>query len=73
MNGGIPPFRDRHLAAGFIVLMYLLLGALAAALIVAGFSGSDVMAGVAAVVGGVSGAAFGVRRIRRAEEAPPRS
>ncbi|MFI9833902.1 hypothetical protein ACIHIX_40165 [Streptomyces sp. NPDC051913] len=73
MNGGIPPLRDRHLAAGFIVLMYLMLGALAAALIVAGFSGSDVTAGVTAVVGGVSGAAFGVRRIRRAEEAPPQS
>ncbi|WP_329343067.1 hypothetical protein OG866_42135 [Streptomyces sp. NBC_00663] len=73
MNGGIPPLRDRHLAAGFIILMYLLLGALAAALIVAGFSGSDVMAGVAAVVGGASGAAFGVRRIRRAPEAPLQS
>ena len=73
MNGGIPPLRDRHLAAGFIVLMYLLLGALAAALIVAGFSGSDVMAGAAGVVGGVLGAGFGVRRIRRAQEAPPQS
>ncbi|SNX55854.1 hypothetical protein SAMN06272735_0285 [Streptomyces sp. TLI_55] len=65
MNGGISPLRDRHLAAGFIVVMYSLLGALTACLVVAGFSGRDAIAGVAAVVGGTLGGVLGVRRIRR--------
>jgi hypothetical protein len=69
VSGGISPLRDRYLAAGFIIVMYLLLGALLAALIVAGFSGDDVIAGVAAVAGGTLGALTGVWQIRRSGEA----
>lgn len=68
MSGGIPPLRDRRLAAGFIVVMYLLLGGLLASLAVAGFSGSDVGVGVAAGVGGLLGAVFGAWRIHRTPE-----
>ena len=68
MSGGIPPLRDRRLAAGFIVVMYLLLGALLAGLAVAGFSGSDMGVGVAAGVGAVLGAVFGGWRIHRTPE-----
>lgn len=62
------PLRDRHLATGFIVVMFLLLGSLLVSLLVAGFSGSDVGVGVAAVVGGILGAALGVWRIHRTPE-----
>ncbi|MFF5497568.1 hypothetical protein [Streptomyces aquilus] len=68
MSGGMPPLRDRHLAAGFIVVMYCLLGALAALLIVAAFSGRDTIAGAAGVAGGILGGVLGVRRIRRTPE-----
>lgn len=68
VNGGMSPLRDRHLAAGFIVVMYVLLGVLAACLVAAGFAGSDTVAGVAAVVGGLLGGALGVWRIRRTPE-----
>ncbi|MES5823257.1 hypothetical protein [Streptomyces sp. RG80] len=68
MSGGIPPLRDRRLAAGFIVVMYLLLGALLAGLAVAGFSGSDAGVGVAAGAGAVLGAVFGGWRIHRTPE-----
>ncbi|MFD0023148.1 hypothetical protein [Streptomyces sp. NPDC058382] len=68
MSGGIPPLRDRRLAAGFIVVMYLLVGATLAGLLVAGLSHSDVGGGVAALVGGVLGAAFAAWRIRRTPE-----
>lgn len=56
MSGGLPPLRDRHLAAGFIVVMYLLVGALLAGLLVTNLSRSGLGAGVAAVVGGALGA-----------------
>lgn len=65
MSGGIPPLKNRYLAAGFIVLMYLLIGALLAGLLAAGLADSDVWAGGAALVGGAIGAAFGVWRLRR--------
>ncbi|MFF7445690.1 MULTISPECIES: hypothetical protein [unclassified Streptomyces] len=65
MSGGMAPLRDRHLAMGFIVFMYVLLGSLLASLLVAGLSGSDTGAVVAAVVGGILGAALGVWRIHR--------
>lgn len=68
MNGGMPPMRNRYLAAGFIVFMYLLIGALLAGLLVAVFSGSEVGTGVAALVGGGLGAAFGVWRLHRTPE-----
>jgi uncharacterized membrane protein YeaQ/YmgE (transglycosylase-associated protein family) len=68
VNGGLPPLRDRHLAAGFIVVMNLLIGALLAGLLATGLSRSDVGGVVAALVGGVGGAAFGVWRIRRIRE-----
>jgi len=68
VSGGMPPLRDRHLAAGFIVIMYALLGVLAACLIVAGFSGSDTVAGVAAAMGGALGGVLAVWRIRRTPE-----
>lgn len=68
MSGGLPPLRDRRLAAGFIVLMYLLIGALLAGLFFAGLSRGDLGGGVAALVGAVLGAAFGVWRIRRTPE-----
>ncbi|MEW2163341.1 hypothetical protein AB0912_10110 [Streptomyces sp. NPDC007084] len=68
MNGGIPPLRDRYLAAGFIVVMYLLIGALLAGLLGAGFAGSGVWAVAAAVVGGALGAVCGVWRVRRTPE-----
>ncbi|MFF8478642.1 hypothetical protein [Streptomyces sp. NPDC015414] len=68
MSGGMPPLRNRNLAAGFIVVMYLLIGALLAGLLVAGLSGNDVWAGVAALVGGVLGAVFGLWCLRRTPE-----
>lgn len=68
MSGGIPPLRNRHVAAGFIVFMYLLIGAMLAGLLVTVLSHSDVGGGVAALVGGALGAAFGVWRIRRTPE-----
>ncbi|MFK0170522.1 hypothetical protein ACIQU5_17090 [Streptomyces sp. NPDC090306] len=67
-DGGMSPLRNRYLAAGFIVLMYLMIGALAAALLVAGLSGSDMWGVVAAVAGGALGAGFGVWRIRSTPE-----
>ncbi|MGW3356944.1 hypothetical protein ACWDFL_16210 [Streptomyces bungoensis] len=65
MIGGLPPLRNRHVAAVFILVMYSLLGALLAALIAAGLSRIDVRGSVAVVVGGALGAVFGVWRIRR--------
>lgn len=64
----MPPLRNRYLAAGFVVFMYLLIGALLSGLLVGGFSGSDVGAVVAALVGGALGAAFGVWRLHRTPE-----
>ncbi|MGW6054316.1 hypothetical protein [Streptomyces sp. NPDC055189] len=68
MSGGLPPLRDRHLAAGFIVFMYLLAGALLAGLLVTGISRSDLAGGAAALAGGALGAGFAVWRIRRTPE-----
>ncbi|MEU6763817.1 hypothetical protein ABZ916_14995 [Streptomyces sp. NPDC046853] len=68
MSGGLPPLRDRYLAAGFIVVMYLMAGALVAGLLVVGFSRSDLWGGVAALVGGALGAGFAAWRIRRTPE-----
>ncbi|MEV7141851.1 hypothetical protein [Streptomyces tauricus] len=68
MSGGLPPLRNRYLAAGFIVVMYSLIGAFLGGLLGTGLSGSAVWAGVAAFVGGALGAAFGVWRIRRTPE-----
>ncbi|MER7577328.1 hypothetical protein [Streptomyces sp. NPDC126514] len=58
------PLRNRHLAAGFIVVMYLLIGALVVGALAAGLLQSEVGASVAAGVGAVLGAALGVWRIR---------
>ncbi|MFD5143015.1 hypothetical protein [Streptomyces sp. NPDC058401] len=68
MSGGMPLLRNRRLAAGFIIVMYVMLGALLTGLLVAGFSDGNVGKGVAVVVGGALGAAFGVWRIRRTPE-----
>lgn len=68
MSGGLPPLRDRHVAAAFIVVMYLLVGALLAGLLVTGLTRSDAGGIVAALVGGALGAVWGVWRIRRARE-----
>lgn len=69
MNGGLPPLRDRHAAAVFIVVMYSLLAALVAGLLAAGFARSDVWRSLIVVVGVTLGAVFGVWRVRRAPEA----
>lgn len=68
MNGGLPPLRDRRLATGFIVVMYLLVGATLAGLLAAGFVHSDVGGGVTALVGAGLGVAFASWRIRRTPE-----
>ncbi|MGW5399397.1 hypothetical protein [Streptomyces sp. NPDC003952] len=69
MSGGMPLLRNRRLAAGFVIVMYVMLGALPAGLLGAGFSdGSNVGQGVAVAVGGALGAAFGAWRIRRTPE-----
>ncbi|MER6678497.1 hypothetical protein [Streptomyces sp. NPDC000983] len=68
MSGGIPPLRDRHLAAGFIVVMYLMVAALLAGITVSAFSDSGVAVGSAACAGGVLGAAAGVWRVHRTPE-----
>lgn len=62
------PFRDRHLAAGFIIFMYLLVGALLVGFLAAAFSTSDVVGILAACVGGILGAALGLWRIHRTPE-----
>jgi positive regulator of sigma E activity len=56
------------MAAGFIVVMYVLIGAMVTGLLAAGLLQSEVGASVAAVVGAALGAAFGVWRIRRTPE-----
>ncbi|MEV8321226.1 hypothetical protein AB0Q95_44470 [Streptomyces sp. NPDC059900] len=68
MSGGLPPLRDRHLAAGFIVVMYVLVGAMVGGVFGAGFARSELWGGVAALVGGALGAGFAVWRIRRTPE-----
>lgn len=67
-DGGMPPLRNRYLAAGFIVLMYLMIGSMVAGLVVAGLVGEDVWAAAAAAVGGALGAGLGVWRIRSTPE-----
>ncbi|MFE6331724.1 hypothetical protein ACFVP3_33130 [Streptomyces sp. NPDC057806] len=62
------PLRNRHLAAGFIVVMYALIGGLVAGALAAGVLQSEVGANAGAVVGAVLGAAIGVWRIRRTPE-----
>ncbi|WP_338692670.1 hypothetical protein V2W30_00590 [Streptomyces sp. Q6] len=59
------PFRDRHLAVFFIVLMYVLIGALLAGLIGAVLAGGGLGGTLAAVAGGLLGAAFAAWQIRR--------
>ncbi len=67
-GGGLPPLRDRNLAMGFIVVMYVLMGAMVAGLLGVGVSHSEVGTGVAALAGGALGGAFAVWRIRRTSE-----
>lgn len=52
----------------FIVVMYVLMGAMVAGLLGVGVSHSEAGAGVAAVAGGALGGAFAVWRIRRTSE-----
>ncbi|MEU9736399.1 hypothetical protein [Streptomyces sp. NPDC048002] len=59
------PFRNLHLAAGFIVVMYALLGALLGGVVAAAFSAGGPVAGVAACAGGLLGAAVGLWRIHQ--------
>lgn len=42
MNGGLRPLRDRRLATGFIVVIYLLVGATLAGLLATGLEHSQV-------------------------------
>ncbi|MFF7311595.1 hypothetical protein [Streptomyces sp. NPDC008137] len=62
------PLRNRYLAACFIVVMYLLVGALLVGLLAAALSLSGVWSGAAALMGGALGAGFGVWRLRRKPE-----
>ena len=68
MQGGMTPLRNRHLAACFIAVMYLLTGALLAGLLAAALSPSGVWAGVAALMGGALGVGFGAWRLRQTPE-----
>ncbi|MFI0718283.1 hypothetical protein [Streptomyces sp. NPDC021224] len=68
MNGGIPPLRDRRLAAGFIVFMYAFVAALMTSLLAAALTRSDVLLGIALGAGVILGAAFGAWRIHRTPE-----
>ncbi|WP_433891258.1 hypothetical protein [Streptomyces sp. CA-111067] len=68
MNGGLPPLRERHMAAVFIVVMYAGLGVLLAGLLALGLGGSSSWGGVAAAAGGIGGAAFGLWMIHRTPE-----
>ncbi|MEW2391062.1 hypothetical protein AB0933_22180 [Streptomyces venezuelae] len=56
---------------GFIVVMYALIGAMVADLLVVGLSHSEVGAGVASLAGGALGGAFAVWRVRRGSEGAP--
>ncbi|SDJ35491.1 hypothetical protein [Streptomyces indicus] len=69
MNGGIPPLRDRHLAAGFVLVMYTFIGAFASALFAVGLTGSGGWTAAAAFAGGALGTAFGAWQLRRTPEA----
>ncbi|MGW7262311.1 hypothetical protein [Streptomyces sp. NPDC054842] len=68
MDGGMTPLRNRYLAAGFIVVMYLMVGALLAGLLVAALSAGDVWTRAAALIGGALGVGFGVWRLIRTPE-----
>lgn len=68
MQGGMTPLRNRHLAACFIAVMYLLIGALLAGLLAAAISPSGVWAGAAALMGGALGVGFGAWRLRQTPE-----
>ncbi|MFJ5998749.1 hypothetical protein [Streptomyces sp. NPDC092370] len=68
MQGGMTPLRNRYLAACFIVVMYLLVGALLVGLLAAALSPSGMWSGAAALTGGALGAGFGVWRLRRTPE-----
>lgn len=67
-GGGIPPLRDRRLAAGFIVVMYTLVGATVAGLLAAVLSHNSAAEVVAGLLGGALGAALALWRIRRTPE-----
>ncbi|MFI8209425.1 hypothetical protein [Streptomyces werraensis] len=68
MQGGMTPLRNRHLAACFIAVMYLLIGALLAGLLAAALSPSGVWVGAAALMGGALGVGFGAWRLRQTPE-----
>ncbi|MEU5205365.1 hypothetical protein AB0H44_20990 [Streptomyces pseudogriseolus] len=68
MQGGMTPLRNRHLAACFIAVMYLLIGALLVGLLAAAISPSGVWAGAAALMGGALGVGFGAWRLRQTPE-----
>lgn len=68
MQGGMTPLRNRHLAACFIAVMYLLIGALLAGLLAAALSPSGVWAGAAALMGGALGVGFDAWRLRQTPE-----
>lgn len=66
LSGGIPPLRDRRLAAVFIVVMYGLLVVAATSLLAVGLLSGNAVQGTAVAAGAVLGAAFGAWRVRRA-------
>ncbi|GGQ35263.1 hypothetical protein GCM10010233_61250 [Streptomyces pseudogriseolus] len=68
MQGGMTPLRNRHLAACFIIVMCLLIGALLAGLLAAALSPSGVWVGAAALMGGALGVGFGAWRLRQTPE-----
>ncbi|WP_189594630.1 hypothetical protein [Streptomyces massasporeus] len=62
------PLRNRYLAACFIVVMYLLVGALLVGLLATALSPSGMWSEAAVLMGGALGAGFGVWRLRRTSE-----